>query len=511
MHHSYKLRPRVKAFMPQQGLLVIAAYLPSQWPVRFVDENIAPVSDRDLRWADAVLISGMHVQRSQILEINERAHRHGKLTVLGGPSVSASPEWYPDLDILHCGELGDATDHLVERLALDATRPSHQEIYRTIDRLPLEDFPVPAYGKLNMGDYFLASVQASSGCPFTCEFCDIPELYGRKPRLKTPQQVTAELDAILASGNPGAVYFVDDNFIANPKAALTLLEHLASWQQQRGYPVEFACEATLNVAQNPKILEAMREAYFCTIFCGIETPDDAGLDVIRKPQNKREPILESVRRLNNYGLEVVSGIILGIDSDTPDTGERISRFIEESAIPMLTVNMLHALPKTPLWRRLEQSGRIVNIAGRESNVEFLLPYELVEKSWLECIRRAYVPDAIYSRFEYQLVHTYPFRKPLTSRRVTAEAIIHGFSILLRVFWHIGLLSDYRRRFWQTAWPCLKQLKVEQIIKIALVSHHMILFARDCQNGIAEKCFYSEVPKQPARWSDQLVSLQGLKT
>jgi radical SAM superfamily enzyme YgiQ (UPF0313 family) len=206
--------------MPPQGLLVIAAYLPAEWQVRFIDENKAPATERDYRWADAVFISGMHVQRSHILAINERAHAQGKLTVLGGPSVSASPEWYPQVDILHCGELGDATDRLLQRLDKHIARPAAQETYRTIDRLPLDEFPMPAYDKIEIAEYFLASVQFSSGCPFTCEFCDIPELYGRKPRLKKPSQVTAELDAILAGGNPGAVYFVDDTFIANPKAAL---------------------------------------------------------------------------------------------------------------------------------------------------------------------------------------------------------------------------------------------------------------------------------------------------
>jgi radical SAM superfamily enzyme YgiQ (UPF0313 family) len=495
MHHAYKLKPGVKAFMPPQGLLVVAAYLPIDWQVRFVDENKAVATDCDFRWASAVLISGMHVQRPEILEINRRAHAAGKLTVLGGPSVSASPEWYRQVDILHCGELGDATNHLIARLEQSVERPREQEIFKTIERLPLDQFPVPAYEKIDIASYFLASIQASSGCPYKCEFCDIPALYGHRPRLKRPDQVTAELDAIVARGNPGAVYFVDDNFIANPRACLTLLRCLAEWQKVRGYPVQFACEATLNMAQKLEILEAMREAYFTTVFCGIETPEEAGLDAINKPQNKREPILDSVRRINSYGLEVVSGIILGIDSDTPQTAEKICEFVEESGIPMLTVNMLHALPKTPLWSRLDRAGRLVHIDGRESNVQFLLPYEQVESSWLECIRRTCSPNAIYKRFDYQIEHTYPFRKPIppTKARLHPSMLIHAVCILCLIFWHIGVRSDYRKRFWQTARPCLRKLQIAELITTAVVSHHMILFARDCQNGTAEKCFYSEAP------------------
>jgi hypothetical protein len=195
-------------------------------------------------------------------------------------------------------------------------------------------------------------------------------------------------------------------------------------------------------------------------------------------------------------MEVVSGIILGLDTDTPATGERVSRFITASGIPMLTINMLHALPKTPLWRRLEKDGRIVSVPGRESNVEFLMPARQVERMWLECIRKAYQPDEIYARFDYQIAHTYPNRKPIppTRARVNASNILRGLSILGRIFWHVGLQSDYRRRFWKTAWPNLKQLKIEEVIHSAVVSHHMILFARDCLNGSAEKCFYSETPK-----------------
>ncbi|MCW8133573.1 MAG: DUF4070 domain-containing protein [Planctomycetota bacterium] len=496
MHHAYPLMRGVKAFMPPQGLLVIAAYFPKSWEVRFIDENKAPAKDKDYAWADAVLVSGMHVQREYILKINAKAHAHGKVTVLGGPSVSSSPEWYKDVDILHCGELGDATDKIVQRLDESVERPARQEIHITGNRLPLTEFPVPEYRQIKLTDYFLASVQFSSGCPYKCEFCDIPELYGRNPRLKTPQQVTDELDAMLARGNPGAVYFVDDNFIANQKAAIELLEHLGKWQQERGYPVQFACEATLNLAQNSKIMELMREAYFCTCFCGIETPEDDALSAIQKTQNMREPILDSVRKLNAHGIEVVSGIIMGLDTDTDDTGRRVSSFIKASSIPMLTINMLHALPKTPLWRRLEKENRIVNIPGRESNVEFKLPYETVSNMWLETVREAYEPEAIYARFDYQIQHTYPNRKPIppTRARVNASNILRGLSIMSRIVWHVGMRSDYRKRFWKTAWPNLKKLKIEEVIHSAVVSHHMILFARDCLSGAAEKCFYSETPK-----------------
>lgn len=273
-HYSYKLTGgRVKGFMPPQGLLLVSSYLPKEWDVRLIDENVELAKDADYRWADAVITSGMHIQRPQINQINAIAHRHGKITVVGGPSVSGCPEYYPEFDILRMGELGDADERLIEFLDNGCDRPEQQLRFETQERLPLSEFPTPAYHQIDLNKYLLGSVQFSSGCPFNCEFCDIPTLYGHNPRLKTADQILDELDAMLASGNPGLVYFVDDNFIGNRRAVMDFLPKLIEWQKERGYPLQFACEATLNIAQSPKLLELMREAYFTTVFCGIETPE----------------------------------------------------------------------------------------------------------------------------------------------------------------------------------------------------------------------------------------------
>lgn len=215
---------RVRAFMPPQGLLVVAAYLPAAWQVRFLDENARTATPADFDWADAVFVSGMHVQRVFIEDIIHCAHARGRPVVLGGPSVSGWPESYPDADILHVGELGDATDRVIEHLDTHGGRPRSQLRFTTSERLPLADFPLPAYDLISVHQYFIANIQFSSGCPYSCEFCDIPALYGRNPRLKTPAQVLTELDRI-AAGGATSVYFVDDNFIGNPRAALELLGH----------------------------------------------------------------------------------------------------------------------------------------------------------------------------------------------------------------------------------------------------------------------------------------------
>lgn len=490
--NAYALRGRTRAFMPPQGLLAVAAYLPQDWEVRFIDENIRPARPRDLAWADAVFVSGMHVQRAKIRDIGARAHALGKTAALGGPSVSGDPAPYAGFDYLHIGELGDATDELVRRLDADAARPDAPVRLETRERLPLADFPPPAYHLAELDRYFIASVQFSSGCPYRCEFCDIPSLYGRMPRLKSPAQVTAELDLMLRHGNPGAVYFVDDNFIAHRRAARALVAQLVGWQKRNSYPVEFACEATLNIARYPELLAQMREARFTTVFCGIETPEPAALHAIDKDHNTVLPILEAVAVLNGFGMEVVSGMIMGLDSDTPDTPARILDFIERSQIPMLTVNLLQALPRTPLWQRLAAEGRLLDDPERDSNVDFRLPYEQVVAGWRRVVAAAYAPDALYRRFAYNLAHTYPNRlaPPASAQRASWANLRKGMRILANLLLRAGVLADYRREFWRMAWPLLRSGRVEDLIHVGLVAHHLITFARDAVAGDANAAFYS---------------------
>ena len=495
-HYAYPLMDGVRAFMPPQGILVVAAYLPEGWAVRLVDENVRPASDTELAWADAVFTSGMHVQKAEIKAVARRARAFGKTTVLGGPSVSASPEQYPEFDYLHLGELGDATDALIRVLDEDVRPPGAQRRFATRERLRLADFPIPAYHLIDSGRYFIGSVQFSSGCPYRCEFCDIPALYGRQPRLKTPRQVVAELDALIASGIKTSIYFVDDNFIGNKKAARELLPHLIAWQKRRGYPVQLCCEATLNIAKSPEILAMMREAYFCTIFCGIETPDLAALDAMQKSQNRALPLLEAVETINSYGLEVVSGIILGLDTDTPQTADRLIEFIEASHIPMLTINLLQALPKTPLWRRLEAAGRLSDDEQRESNVVFLRPYDEVLHSWTRSIQHAFTPEAIYRRFAWNKMYTYPNRiaPPLSRARLNLGNLRRAFLITFRLLVRVGIFGDYRRIFWRMARPALRAGRIEELIHVGIVAHHMIAFARACAEGHENAAFFAEAPK-----------------
>jgi radical SAM superfamily enzyme YgiQ (UPF0313 family) len=481
-----------KAFMPPQGILLIANYLPESWPVRFIDENIAPAKPADFAWADAVFVTGMHIQAAQIHDIRDRAQAAGKVTVLGGPSVSSAPETYPDFDYLHIGELGDATDHLIARLDESIALPANQMRFATQERLAMADFPLPAYHQIQLDQYLLGTLQFSSGCPYRCEFCDIPNLYGRQPRIKSPKQLTGELDFILSQkAHPPSLYFVDDNFIGNRKATREMLPHLVAWQKRNGYPLTFSCEATLNIAKQTDILELMREARFDAVFVGIETPELEALKAMKKEHNASLPMMEAIQTLNRYGLEVASGIILGLDSDTAQTEARLNEFVDRSHIPMLTMNLLQALPKTPLWDRLARDGRLVQDSSRESNVRFLRPYEDVLATWRRCIAYAYDPQRLYARFLHQIDHTYANRLTAPgSGRLNRANVKRGATLLFNLLWRVGLRADYRRMFWRMAWQAIKRGQTETLFSVGFISHHLIEFSREALRGDQNASFYS---------------------
>ena len=489
--YAFPLMGPVKAFMPPQGILLIAALVPKEWQVRFVDENIRPVLESEFAWADAILVSGMHIQREQIFDLARRAHCAGKVIALGGPSVSAAPEYYAEVDLLHCGEVGDGTLELFRRLDETVARPGQQVVYRTVHRLPMTEFPTPAYQLIDVRQYLLGCVQYSSGCPFTCEFCDIPALYGRNPRLKSPQQILTELDALADGGTP-SIYFVDDNFIANPRAALDLLPHLVEWQRHRDYSVRLSCELTLNVAEYPEILKLMRDAYMTNVFCGIETVEPDALRAMKKAQNLRTPILQAVDTMNSYGIEVAGGIIIGLDTDTPETPDAILEFIEAAQTPIVTPNLLVALPHTPLYERLKKAGRLNSGEGRDSNIEYLQPYEDVVASWKRVIREVYEPRKIYARYATQASRTYLHRKrparPL--EQLTWANLRRAVEIFSRITWQVGICSDYRAEFWKMAWRELRQGNIESVFQIAMVAHHLITFGRECLTRDVQVSAYS---------------------
>jgi len=337
------------------GLITVAAMLPKHWDIRLVNRNTEALTDADLDWADLVMIGGMLNQQPDAIYLIDLAHLRGKPVCVGGPDVSSSPHLYADADFQVIGE----AEHVIEQFIAAWESGERKGVFIaekfTID---VTLSPMPRYDLLNFDHYLYIGLQYSRGCLFTCEFCDIIELYGRVPRTKTNDQILAELQALYDHGYRGHVDFVDDNFIGNKKNLRTLMPRLKAWLEEHDYPFEFSTEASINIADDSELLQAMKDANFFAIFVGIESPDPETLVQMKKKQNTRRNIAECIHKIYGYGMFVTAGFIVGFDSEKASIGQAMADLIEEASIPVSIVGLLYALPGTQLTRRLAAEGRL---------------------------------------------------------------------------------------------------------------------------------------------------------
>ena len=397
-----------RAAQPPLGLMTVAALLPRSWKRRLVDTNVERLRDRDLAWADVVLLSGMHIQRESLLSVVERCRARGLRTVVGGPITSSLPAAELKADHVVIGE----AESLIAGLAMDLEQGQAKPVYQAQDRPEMATSPLPDLSLIKMKRYSTMTVQYSRGCPFNCEFCDIIEIYGRRPRTKAVAQVLAELDQLRLAGWRDTVFIVDDNFIGNKSRAKDLLRALAEWRREYKIEFDFLTEASLNLADDPELMQLMKDAGFKSVFLGIETPDESGLVACNKLQNTRRSLLDSVALIQSYGMQVMGGFILGFDTDREDIFDRMVDFIQKSGIPIAMVGLLQAMPGTQLFRRLHQEGRIVDSGGgnnTDSKLNFL-PHmdaaKLVE-GYRSVMKRLYSSGAYYERVKVYLNRTQP--------------------------------------------------------------------------------------------------------
>ena len=296
-----------RAAQPPLGLMTVAALLPASWPKRLIDTNVERLTDADLAWADVALISGMHAQHEHLVSIVDRCRARGLRTVVGGPIASSMPAAELKADHIVIGE----AESLISTLATDLAVRHAQPVYQAAERPAMNISPLPDLSLIKMNRYSTMTVQYSRGCPFNCEFCDIIEIYGRQPRTKAVEQVLAELDQLQQAGWRDAVFVVDDNFIGNKKRAKELLTAMAEWGRAHAYPFRFITEASLNLADDLELLQLFKDARFTSVFLGIETPDELSLIANNKMQNTHRNLLDSIQRIQQYGIEVMGGFILG--------------------------------------------------------------------------------------------------------------------------------------------------------------------------------------------------------
>jgi radical SAM superfamily enzyme YgiQ (UPF0313 family) len=475
----------IKTDQPPLGLLTVAALCPKTWTLRLIDGSFEELRDSDILWADLVMVSGMRVQKDGILETLSRARALGRRTMVGGPFASSEPESLLRFaDHVVVGE----PDEAFPEIAADVERGSAKRLYVIEDKPDVSKTPLPRFDLLKLGQYASMAVQFSRGCPFQCEFCDIITIYGRKPRTKPPSQLLAELDALFKLGWREQVFIVDDNFIGNHKLALELSLALADWQKSHGYPMLFYTEASIDLAQRPKLIEAMVTANFFYIFIGIESPSPESLTEAKKFQNLRRDPLESVRFIQSQGLWVTAGFIIGFDSDTEGVFHQQRDFIERAAIPWAMAGFLQAPPTTPLFERMLKEDRILVESTATSNFDppnfrTLLPLPFLLDGYRKFLLSLYDASTFYDRCYRSLLHWQP-RPPQQPPQIPLWPKI---GILLRSILHQGFLSSYRKAYWKFLLRIHVRglgdpAKLSMGFAMLLSGHHFIRYA----NTVAEQ-------------------------
>jgi radical SAM superfamily enzyme YgiQ (UPF0313 family) len=280
--------------------------------------------------------------------------------------------------------------------------------YRPDEKPDLSLSPVPRFDLVPVDKYHAMTIQFARGCPFQCEFCDIIVVYGRRPRAKQVHQVMAEIQECHRLGAK-QVFVVDDNFIGNKKLAKDLLREIGRWGRENGYPMDFNTEVSLNAAQDDELLELFRDANFTTVFIGIESPRVSSLQETKKTQNTRGDLVESVRRIHSYGIQVQAGMIVGFDNDDASIFEEQLRFIQDARIPVSMTGMLQAMPKTPLHDRVAREGRLVEESlGDQFVFSNILPKQMSRRE-------------LYAGYRKLIEELYDFRN---YHRRTMEFLLH---------------------------------------------------------------------------------------
>jgi radical SAM superfamily enzyme YgiQ (UPF0313 family) len=448
---------------PPLGLITVAALLPSEWELRLVDLNVRSVTEEDWQWADLILISAMYIQRDGLFTLVREAKRRGKTVVAGGPYPTSLPEAVLEAgcDFVVRGE-GENTIPLL----LEALRDGKTGIIENGEKPDLATSPVPRFDLLRLSDYSAFTIQTSRGCPFDCEFCDVVNLFGRKPRYKSSQQVIAELETLYRLGARGSVFICDDNFIGSKKHAQALLQEITPWLRSRREPFKFLTQASVNLGQDLEMIDLMTAANFDKVFVGIESPDENVLQISHKYHNIKNPLVESLQNILKNGLAVIGSFIIGLDGEKKGAGERICAFMEQTAIPVAMLGILQAAPHTRLWHRLEAEGRLRQDMGDDlgtfsaMNLEPDRPEADIMQEYVDAWDYLYEPSRFLARAYRCHLAMRPARQAQAAaaggpwskdlvfgQGMTWRRIFIELKAFFQIIWWQGIKTPYRRQFW----------------------------------------------------------------
>lgn len=431
-----------KSNLPPLGVLTVAAMLPESWNRKIVDMNTDQLKDKDIRWADYVFISAMNIQRDSTRKVIDRSKALGKKIVGGGPLFTAEHENYDDVDhlLLYEGEMS------IPAFLADLEKGTPKHLYDWEGYPELTETPLPAWNLINPKKYMMLSLQYSRGCPFHCEFCNVVSLFGHAPRTKSTSQIIEELEAIYALGWRGGIFFVDDNFIGNKKKLKEeVLPALARWMREKEHPFTFFTEASINISDDVELMDLMVDAGFDNVFIGIETVDEDSLAECNKIQNTRRDLVESVKIIQQHGMQVQGGFILGFDNDKPSIYQRMVSFIQQSGIVTAMVGMLNAPKGTKLYERMEQEGRLLeDFSGTNTEINFQPKMDIddLQSGYSDVVHSIYSPKNYYERIKMFLENFQP--KKLHVKRIKPMEVL----AFLKACFRLGVVSKGRSEFWK---------------------------------------------------------------
>jgi radical SAM superfamily enzyme YgiQ (UPF0313 family) len=442
-----------KAVFPPLGLLTVAALLPREYEAKLIDMNVEPLRDGDIEWADYVFISAMSIQRDSAVKVISRCRSLETKTVAGGPLFSSEFEDFTGVDHLVLNEAEATMPRFIKDLQAGCAR----HLYTSDDRLPMTVVPIPKWELLDMRKYSGMGVQYSRGCPFDCEFCNISALYGHKVRAKSTDQTLAELESLYVTGWRGSVFFVDDNFIGNKRALKKdLLPAIIEWMERRKRPFHFNTEASIDLSDDPELMDLMVRAGFVAVFVGIETPNEASLAECSKLQNKNRDLLACIRKIQDQGLRVQGGFIVGFDSDPVSTFDSLIAFIQKSGIVTVMVGLLNAPRGTKLHRRLVKEGRLIRgISGNNTDYTLNFIPKMEKTTLVDGYER--VVNTIYSAGPYY-ERVKMFLKGFTPPRNTEPRLrFSDMKSLFKSSLHLGVVDRERWHYWRIVlWSLFKR-------------------------------------------------------
>ncbi|MCL5030440.1 MAG: B12-binding domain-containing radical SAM protein [Bacteroidetes bacterium] len=433
-----------KSAEPPLGLITVAAMLPKNWEKKLIDLNVSKLVDKDLLWADYVFLSGMNIQINSFKEVVRRSNKLGVKVIAGGPLCTTQYKDFLGIDHLILNE----AEITLPLFLNDLENGTVKYIYQTNEFPDISLAPVPLWGLLDKKKYASMSIQYSRGCPYDCEFCSITMLNGRRPRTKSKEQFLHELNVLYDQGWRGGVSIVDDNFIGNKrKLKLEILPALIEWSNERKHPFNFITEVSVNLADDEELTEMMVEAGITSIFIGIETPNDESLVECGKTQNLRRNLISSIQMLQQKGMIVSAGFIVGFDHDHPNIFEQQINFIQKSGIASAMVGLLNAPTGTKLFKRLKNENRLLESFGgnnMDGSINFIpkMNYNVLINGYSKVLNTIYSQKEYYNRLK-QFLKEYKVPSWKSSKISFGEV-----KAFFKLLWRLGILEKDKRYFWK---------------------------------------------------------------